>query len=302
MKQYSKYSGVYFNKVFNGNIQDFEYAKHKKRHQSFQRELNHKFGNDLCNLFFYPFNDKYTGGLYNKILPQDSYKSPSKGEKHYNSAFFYPSEGLSKMIDNLAGQNTIHYNKKAVSIDISKKEVSFLDGTTVGYDRIISTIPLNNLLHLCGINVEFPHTSTLVLNIGAVPGKNLPKEHWLYIPFCNSGFYRVGIYSNVDASFAPKDRVSIYVEKTYSGEDISTFDLEERIIDELLSWRWIDGIETFDLNFIPTSYTWVYEGTDIETYLRELRKQNILSIGRYGKWKFQGIAESVLDGLGVTYE
>lgn len=34
------------------------------------------FGRTLCKIFFFPFHDLYTAGLYTKIAPQDSYKSP----------------------------------------------------------------------------------------------------------------------------------------------------------------------------------------------------------------------------------
>ncbi|MGH7973127.1 MAG: protoporphyrinogen oxidase-like protein, partial [Limisphaerales bacterium] len=34
------------------------------------------FGQTLCELFFFPFHNLYTAGLYQEIAPQDAYKSP----------------------------------------------------------------------------------------------------------------------------------------------------------------------------------------------------------------------------------
>jgi len=287
-------------------------------------ELN--FGKTLCELFFFPFHQLYTAGLFTEIAPQDKFKTPVNKELilkglneetppiGYNATFVYPQNGLDELIRNIEKRCNVHYNKKAVKIDLNHKEVFFEDGSGVKYEKIFSTLPLNKVLQMINISfddVKLPYTSVSVINIGAKKGEKCPQYHWIYIPKSKSGFHRVGFYSNVDNSFLPlsarKDnsKVSIYVEKAYKGgtklsdEDIKN--LCENVVKELKDWKFIEEVEVVDHNFVEVAYTWKYPDYDcIERVIEELKKYNIYQTGRYGKWKFQGIAESIKDGVSIN--
>ena len=200
--------------------------------------LVQSFGKTLCDLFFNPFHQLYTAGLYKKIASQDVYKSPVnlslaiKGALSttdpvgYNTQFVYPIEGLNVLAQRMASKCDIRYGKRVVGIDVASKIVHFADNTSVGYETLISTLPLNRMMEMTGLTVDDPpnpYTSVLVLNIGAVRGPKCPDDHWLYNPDAKSRFHRVGFYSNVDRSFMPKsaqaqqNRLSIYVERAYVG-------------------------------------------------------------------------------------
>ena len=283
------------------------------------------FGPTLCELFFFPFHELYTTGLYTKTAPQDDYKTPSYKEdlpkdqdkrKHagYNASFVYPTEGLDELTKRISEKCIINHQKTAVKIDMRKQEVSFKDGSSVFYDHIISTLPLNKMTEICGLEPDEmapPYVSVMVINIGAIKGKNCPDYHWVYIPKSKSGFYRVGFYSNVDNSFLPlnkrktNDRVNIYVEKAYPGG--STIDnkavkiLCDSVVKELQEWQWIKETEVIDPTWINVAYTYEYPGSQWkEKALGMLKKSNIHQIGRYGTWHFQGIAESIKDGLSFS--
>ena len=103
---------------------------------------------------------------------------------------------------------------------------NFADESIVPYNRLISTLPLDKMMEMTGLNVEAqpdPYSSVLVLNIGAVRGDRCPDAHWLYNPDSKAGFHRVGFYSNVDISFLPRlkqtqqSHVGIYVERAFDG-------------------------------------------------------------------------------------
>ena len=153
-----------------------------------------------------------------------------------------------------------------------------------------------------------PATSVLVVNIGATKGPNCPSEHWLYIPTSRAGFHRVGFYSNVDASFLPASRrerregVSIYVEKAYREDETpSQAELERLardIVHELQEWGWIQEAEVVDPTWIDVAYTWSWPGsTWRQKVLKALEELGIYQVGRYARWVFQGIAESINDGV-----
>ncbi|MFI5322029.1 MAG: FAD-dependent oxidoreductase [Thermodesulfobacteriota bacterium] len=286
--------------------------------------LEMSFGKTLLGLFFAPFHELYTAGLWTKIAPQDSYKSPvnlsialqgaidkAPPPVGYNVTYVYPREGLNTLAQRMASKCDVNYDKRAARISVKKKEVFFSDGSGAKYENLISTLPLNKAVRMAGIKVDekpADYTSVLVLNIGARRGKKCPDYHWLYIPDSESGFHRVGFYSNVDTSFMPKssrkdnDRVSIYVEKAYRNgkkpADKEIRDYSDSVVRELGSWGFISKSETVDPTWIDVAYTWSMPGSRWkERALKELESYGVYQIGRYGRWMFQGIAESIKDGF-----
>lgn len=287
--------------------------------------LERSFGPTLGRLFFQPFHELYTAGLSDRIAPQDGYKSPvdmaltKRGASTetppvgYNAGFVYPAEGLNTLAGRMAERCDVRFGKRVEKIDPALRSVDFADGSRENYRRLISTLPLNRMMELCGLSVEVeadPYTSVLVLNIGAVRGPRCPEEHWLYNPDARSGFHRVGFYSNVDPMFLPKsardrkDRVSIYVERTYrGGEKPSSAEVAAysgAVIAELRQWGYIGEAEVADPTWIDVAYTWAWPGSRWrEQAMRLLESHGIYPVGRYGRWVFQGIADSIRDGFFV---
>ena len=285
--------------------------------------MEQSFGPTLCWLFFNPFHDLYTAGLYKVIAPQDAYKSPvslshviqgafdDAPSVGYNVTFVYPAEGLNTLTQRMAGACDMRYGKRAVEIDLKNREVAFADGSSATYNSLLSTLPLNAMLKMTGIQTEAkadPHTAVLVLNIGARRGEKCPDDHWLYNPDAKSGFHRVGFYSNVDRSFMPKsaradnNAVSIYVERAYLAGQKPT-DAEVRkyaddVVRELQDWGYITEAEVVDPTWIDVAYTWSYPNSQWKKQaMQQLEEHGIYAIGRYGRWVFQGIADSVRDGF-----
>lgn len=285
--------------------------------------LEQSFGKTLTELFFAPFHQLYTAGLWTRIAPQDAYKSPvdfslvvegafdKTPPVGYNIAFVYPVEGLNTLAQRMAERCQVHYGKKVVHVDVQRKEVEFADGSGVRYETLISTLPLNRMMEMTSLEVEAepdPYTSVLVLNIGATRGPRCPDDHWLYIPDSRCGFHRVGFYSNVDVSFLPVssrthgDRVSIYVERAYPGgqnpDEAAVQAYSQAVAQELQEWGFIDQTEVVDPTWIDVAYTWSWPGSRWrEKALKALEEHGIYQVGRYGRWVFQGIADSIKDGL-----
>ena len=283
------------------------------------------FGSTLCRLFFYPFHELYTAGFYDCIAPQDAYKSPvdlsavKQGASEetapigYNTSFLYPGKGLDEFARGLSLKCNVNYNKRVIKIDPFKKEIIFNDSDRVTYDKLISTLPLNKMIEMTGLKINTtpdPYTSVLVLNIGAVRGDQCPDDHWLYIPHSESGFHRVGFYSNVDESFLPEscrgknDRVSLYIERAFPGSlkpapgKIKSY--TGNVIKELKKWNFIKDVEVLDSSWVDVAYTWAWPNSEWkQTAIDMLKTHDIYQIGRYGKWHFQGIADSIRDGLSV---
>jgi len=286
--------------------------------------IEQSFGKTLTDLFFAPFHELYTAGLWTDIAPQDAYKSPvnlavavqgaidkAPPAVGYNVTYVYPEEGLNTMARRMADKCNMNYEKQVARINVKKNEISFSDGSGAKYDNLVSTLPLNKALEMSGVEIDAEpasYTSVLVLNIGATKGAKCPEDHWIYIPDSESRFHRVGFYSNVDVSFLPKsshkdnDRVSIYVERAYqNGQKPSDEEIEKytsSVVKELKSWGFISEAETVHPTWIEVAYTWSMPGSKWkEKSLKELDKLRVFQIGRYGRWVFQGIAESISDGF-----
>lgn len=285
--------------------------------------IQHSFGSTLTEQFFGPFNSRYTAGLWNRIAPQDAYKSPvnislalqgafgGAPAVGYNVTFIYPQAGLNTLAQRMSERCDVSFGRRVVKIDVARREAEFADGSGHRFEKLISTLPLNQMLEMAGLTLDAepdPHTSVLVLNIGAVKGPKCPADHWLYNPDAKSGFHRVGFYSNVDALFLPQsaraagNRVSIYVERAYpGGQKPSAHEIRvyaDAVVAELQQWQFIEQPEVVDPTWIDVAYTWSWPGsTWRRDALKLLESHHIFPVGRYGRWVFQGIADSIRDGL-----
>ncbi|NUN68972.1 MAG: FAD-dependent oxidoreductase [Bacteroidetes bacterium] len=280
------------------------------------------FGPTLAGLFFHPFHELYTAGLAGTIAPQDSYKTPvdlalvrqgaerSTRPAGYNTTFIYPHNGLNAVMDALERRCDIRYDTEAVRINPEARTVRLSDGSTLPYSALISTIPLNILQQISGLrtaSVQDPYTSVLVLNIGARKGKRRIDDHWVYFPTSRSGFHRIGFYDNVDPRFLPRSKrdgehTSLYVEMAYRGGDRPDEQaIAQRcsaVMQELQDLDIIRDAEIVDPTWIDVAYTWTIPGsTWREEMIAAARQHDIHCIGRYGAWKFQGILDSLNDGL-----
>jgi protoporphyrinogen oxidase len=286
--------------------------------------LFHNFGPTLCELFFFPFNERYTAGLYSGIAAQDGYKSAldrqrvlqgasgNTEDKGYNSVFYYPGDGLDHLIRNISAGCTVHLDHAVSGIDSRDHQVFFSNGTQLPYDRIISTIPLNHMVRLCEVECGAqpdPATAVLVVNVGAVRGhRDFLPYHWIYVPSSSSGMHRFGFYNHVDSSFLPlnyqnrTDIVSIYAERSFSSA--SPPGLKEQssatsaIVEELKDWGVISEPIVISWTFTDPAYTWSRRGsTWAQHAINQLSEAGISQIGRYGGWRFQGMLESFEQGL-----
>ena len=134
-----------------------EMAKPGGSFRTMKEWLEANFGPTLCHLFFFPFHELYTAGLYREIAPQDAYKSPvnlaqairgalgQAAPAGYNVEFVYPVDGLNGLAQRMAKQADIRPVRITAwyMIDPRQKEVMFADGSGLRYERLISTLPLN---------------------------------------------------------------------------------------------------------------------------------------------------------------
>lgn len=280
--------------------------------------LSATFGPTLNGLFFRPFHDLYTAGLTESIAADDLFKTPvdlsaverglggQSPDAGYNSAFLYPAGGLSAFARRLAEEGRVRTGSRIRHIELSSRAVELDDGREIGYDRMICTLPLHAALQIAGHGGACdPHTSVLVVNIGARKGPRCPEAHWVYFPRSGAGFHRVGFYSNVDSRFVPEargDLASLYVERAFPAGAAPTpgeVDAYERaVVRELQSMGYIEDVDVVSPHWLEVAYTWRRPGSRWrEESVDMLARHGVHAAGRYARWRFQGIAESLREGM-----
>ena len=72
----------------------------------------------------------------------------------------------------------------------------------------------------------------------------------------------------------------------------------DEVVRELQDWGFLDAAEVVDPTWIDVAYTWSWPGsTWTRLAMRALEQHRVFPAGRYGRWTFQGIAESIREGL-----
>ena len=112
----------------------------------------------------------------------------------------------------------------------------------------------------------------------------------------------------MDVSFLPKssqlnnNRVSIYIERAYRGgqkpspAEIAAYG--KSVVKELQDWGFIETAEVVDPTWIDVAYTWAWPASNWRTVaMKRLEEASIFPVGRYARWVFQGIADSIKDGF-----
>jgi hypothetical protein len=94
----------------------------------------------------------------------------------------------------------------------------------------------------------------------------------------------------------------VYVERSYRrGARPPEREIEQYVAavgEELREWGFLDTVEASAANWVETAYTWSLPGSKWrQTALTKLSELGIFMAGRYGNWRFQGIADSLREGL-----
>ena len=234
----------------------------------------------------------------------------------YNASFSYPERGgigeLSKALATALNPAHIHFRVRPGKILARKRMVELPGGETVGYRRLVSTIPLPELLRLI---VDAPvsvrdavarlvHNQVYYYNI-ALDCKAQTPAHWVYFPERSFLFYRAGCYSNAVRSMAPGGRSSLYVEISHRGGLPPEKSLWKRVARDLIDARIVkspDDIRFYEARNIPYAYV-VFDHNyqkSLKTIHPWLNRYGIFSIGRYGRWTYNSMESALIDGREIA--
>ncbi|TLD25638.1 hypothetical protein PspLS_06016 [Pyricularia sp. CBS 133598] len=127
-----------------------------------------------------------------------------------NATFRFPARdgtgGIWIAVANTLPQEKTRFGKKGEvsKVDAENKVVTLADGTTIGYGKLISTMPVDHLVEKMGrqdlvsLSQGLFYSSTHVIGVGlrGERPERIGDKCWLYFPEDNCPFYRATVFSN----------------------------------------------------------------------------------------------------------
>jgi protoporphyrinogen oxidase len=239
--------------------------------------------------------------------------SPSAPHVHYITHFRYPSAGgFVNYLRKFVPLGNLQLNHELVSIDPGAREIRFSNGHVTGYDGLVSSVPLPDLIRMIqGAPPEVVNASRLLacttcvlVNVG-VDRADLSDAHMTYFYDQDICFTRLGFPHMLSARNAPPGTGSIQAEVYFSDKYKplagSPEDWIEPVIRDLRRCGLLrEGDRVLCKKAMLLRYANVIFDLDRATalatvhgYLDEL---GIAYCGRYGDWGYMWTDESFKSG------
>lgn len=203
-----------------------------------------------------------------------------------------------------AHPEALRFGRRLARLDTARREAWFADGTAVRYRRLLSTLPLDELIGLSDLAAELGpaladlrYSSTHVLGVGLTgqPGENLAGKSWMYFPEADCPFYRVTAFSHyspwnvpdperqwslmaevAESPAKPVDSASV-IEETVQGMLNTGLIPDRGAVHHVWHRRLEHGYPTPSLQ----------RDRSLVALLPALKERNVFSRGRFGAWKYE---------------
>jgi len=230
---------------------------------------------------------------------------------YYAKEMRYPKQGgYRTFVQKAADQLDIRYGWEVCAIDTDAKVLHFTNGEQYAYDRLISTMPLPEILPLvCDDEAllqdaaQLEATSMALVSVGFCREIE-PPALWFYVYDEDIPFARVHSPSMKSAWNAPKGKSSLQFEVYYSKEmplAYSDDELQEKVLQsmERMGLASREDVEVIDVRHVKYANVIFYQGMEQhrDNVLRYLASKDIHSCGRFGKWDYLWSNRSFLSGV-----
>jgi protoporphyrinogen oxidase len=241
-----------------------------------------------------------------------------------NREFWYPAQGgieaLPRGFAERIPLERFQLTTTVAAVDTSKREVVLTDGRRLGYQALVSTLPLPTLVGLSGkvpadvaeATSRLRHNTVYTVNVG-LRGADVALEtemHWLYLPSDATVFHRLSFPHRFSPWMAPEDSSSVQVEVSVpSGTRLD----EKKLVRDTLAGLVLLGIldsheatptdqggrvELAEVMHLDPAYI-IYDLQHSENtrLLRDyFRGLDIETRGRFGEWEYFNMDHAILSG------
>jgi len=284
------------------------------------------FGSGIAKHFMLPYNEKFwkqdlhniTSDWVSWSIPKPTLEEVVNGAlgltnkgMGYNPKFIYPKDGGIDCLPRAlaASISKIHSEESVERIDPKRKVVRLAGGREEEYDSLISTLPLPVLFRMLGDTPDalrqdaekLSAISVLNFNIG-VDRAGISNQHWIYFPEDQFIFSRVGFPMNFSTSVAPEGTSSIYIEITHPSRSKPNIDeaFDRSIADLQRCGILKPGDRILTRHMLDIEFAYVVFDVHRQTHIQKLHdyleSRDIFAAGRYGRWEYFSMEDSILSG------
>jgi protoporphyrinogen oxidase len=204
---------------------------------------------------------------------------------------------------------TIHLRRRAVHIDTNRREITFDDGSLVRFEKLISTIPLPELIAICpsapqevrAAAAKLWTNSIMVVNLG-LEGDAISDRHWVHFPENRYAFFRISYPHTFSRGVVPPGRWSVSAEVAYSiHRPLDEAGIVERVIHDLRETKAIGARDrvvassTYNIRYAYCVYDH-FRAAALSTIKPWLATVGIVPSGRFGLWTYFWSDEAILSG------
>ncbi len=290
--------------------------------RNFEEYCRRHFGDGITDHFMVPYNSRLwgvppgeiTADWCERFVPLPKLEDVLRGalglepaELGYNTRLYHPSQGIGALAQGMQRALTsLELNQAPRAIDPYQHRV-VLDGETLNYDVLVSSIPLPQLLCLMSglpdavvqARRRLRSTALNYLDV-ALRRPPLVGAHWIYVPEPAFPFYRVGSYSALSPAMAPPGTGSLYVELVDRQEQPPE-SIWPSVLSGLCRMGIIDGeadvlfkrLRRIEYAYVIYDHAYAESLGTVQSFLREHR---ILSTGRYGGWNYSAMEDALRFG------
>lgn len=236
---------------------------------------------------------------------------------YYAKKMYYPIKGgFKSYLNYLVKDLDIRLEKEILKIDSQKKIIYFQNGDEENYDKLISSIPLPEMINIVDKIPEelkkksklLKWTSGYIISIGLKTEK-IPPYLWFYIYDEDIPFARVYSPSHKSKDNCPEGYSALQLEIYFEHNNIPRNSKEEilqKCIENLEKMEVLKGKDIIVKDIRYEKYANIifdfniYEiRKEIREYLKEL---GIETIGRFGEWDYLWSDQSLLSGKDIIKE
>ena len=306
-------------------IQSFISRRDYENIPNYEAWLRHQYGDMLAERYPLKYTKKYwqceaselsTLWIGNRMRRADIKEvlfgafTSDTPNTYYTNEMRYPKRGGYKaFIQCLIDESNILLNHEVSVIDLKNRKITFLNGRTVAYSTLVSSLPLPILCDVC-VNLpvevrsavlDLEATSIDLISVGL--NCDIVKDLWFYIYDEDIFASRVYSPSVKSPENAPKGCSSLQFEIYNPGRvsQRTAEELKENVVYALGKMKIAsqDDIEFLHHKFLPWGNVVFKSGMEESRDLvrRYFSNKNIATVGRFGEWDYLWSNQSLISGF-----
>lgn len=271
-----------------------------------------QYGDYLADTYYKRYTEKYwrtrmsamdTDWLSGRLLPSqvDRVVAGSIASQDENqpvfTKFIYPrSGGFMGLMQPLFNGLSAQLNEKAVSVDASKRVVTFQSGRNEPYEQLVSTIPLPVLISMmvdCPASVKEAASKlqwTQMICVDYIINRpHITPYHWFYIYDEDIDVSRVSVPTNLSRDEGPYTAIQAEIFRRHD-ETFDTTALASRAVEQLSGMLGYSVNEVMDVRANVVTYSYVIpvlgHAKTVTHILEWLEQKGIFAAGLHGRWKY----------------